>query len=78
MLGDPGGPDPLLIGDGAGEADLRQPTIQVRVRAVNYEEAYEKAGSLREQARDFAMAYDAERVYQDCWEGILKELIPGG
>jgi hypothetical protein len=44
-LYDTGGPDPLLIGDG-GEGvdavDLRQPTIQVRVRAVDYTEAFEK------------------------------------
>lgn len=41
-----------------------------------YEQAYEKAGSLREQAREFALNYDAPKVAEECWKPILAELIP--
>ena len=57
------------------EAFWKIPFVSEIERA--YEEAYEKAGSLREQAREFALQYDAEKVYQDCWERALKELVPG-
>jgi glycosyltransferase involved in cell wall biosynthesis len=53
----------------------RVPFVSEIERALD--EAYEKAGSLREQAREFALAYDAEKVYEDHWEAILGELIPG-
>lgn len=41
-----------------------------------YEKAYTGAAALREQARDFALAYDADTVTHECWEPILKELLP--
>lgn len=42
-----------------------------------YQKAYDQAGDLREQAREFSLAYDADRVAADCWAPILKELVPG-
>ena len=44
--------------------------------AEAYEEAYEKAAGMREQAREFALAYDAERVFAEFWEPALAELLP--
>ena len=41
-----------------------------------YEKAYLKARdpAMREKARRFALAYDADRVYAEHWEPVLKEL----
>ena len=43
-----------------------------------YEKAYLKARdpAMREKARRFALAYDADRVYAEHWEPVLKELLP--
>lgn len=42
------------------------------------EAAYEKARDpgMRQLAREFALAYDADKVYAECWEPILRELCP--
>lgn len=58
------------------DASWRVPLIPGIVRA--YEKAYGQAAGLREQAREFALAYDADRVYEDHWRVVLKELLPGG
>ena len=43
-----------------------------------YEEAYDGgAAKLREEAREFALAYDARKVFRECWAPILSELVPG-
>ena len=42
-----------------------------------YEKAYDQAAGLRDKARAFALAYDADRVYADFWAPALKELNPG-
>ena len=41
-----------------------------------YEQAHEQAAGLREQAREFALQYDADLIYAEHWEAVLKELTP--
>lgn len=45
----------------------------------SYEKAYAEARdpAVREQARQWALAYDAEKIYAECWEPILAELGSG-
>ena len=58
------------------DAEWRVPFISEITKA--YEKAYDQAAGLRDKARAFALAYDADRVYADFWAPALKELIPGG
>jgi glycosyltransferase involved in cell wall biosynthesis len=43
--------------------------------AAAYENAYEEAASMREDARIFALRYDADRILAEYWIPALKELI---
>lgn len=56
------------------DADWMCPSVPGIVDA--FEQAYEKAGSMREQAREFALAYDAQKVFDEHWKPALAELIP--
>ena len=40
-----------------------------------YESAYEQAATMREDARTFALTYDADKVLQEYWAPALKELL---
>ena len=51
------------------------PSVPEIVKA--YEKAYGQAAGLRGKARSFALAYDSDRVYADCWAPALKELTGG-
>ena len=42
-----------------------------------YEQAFEKAAGLREQAREFALAYDADTVTETYWKPALAALEAG-
>jgi glycosyltransferase involved in cell wall biosynthesis len=37
-------------------------------------DAYDRAGTIRGEAREFALAYDADRVFEEGWLPILEEL----
>jgi glycosyltransferase involved in cell wall biosynthesis len=50
----------------------KSPTVSGILEAL--EESYNHAGSKREEARRFALQYDTETVFQDCWEPVMKEL----
>ena len=43
--------------------------------AAAYESAYEQAASMREDARKFALQYDADRVLKEHWVPVLRELL---
>jgi glycosyltransferase involved in cell wall biosynthesis len=43
--------------------------------AAAYESAYEEAAGMREDARAFALRYDADRVLAEFWQPALKELL---
>ena len=43
--------------------------------AAAYESAYEEAASMREDARKFSLAYDADRVLKEHWQPVLAELL---
>lgn len=55
-------------------ADWAMPLL--RELTVNLADAYMRRGDqeLRDQAVRFAQHYDADRVYGECWQPILKEL----
>lgn len=38
---------------------------------VALEEAYANAAGMRERAREFALDYDARKVYAECWKPAL-------
>ena len=40
-----------------------------------YEDAFEQSASMREDARTFALQYDADRVLKEHWVPVLKELL---
>ncbi len=42
-----------------------------------YESAFEEAASMREDARTFALRYDADRVLTEHWKPVLAELLGG-
>lgn len=42
-----------------------------------YEDAYEQAATMREDAREFALRYDADRVMTEYWKPVLAELLGG-
>ena len=46
------------------------------IRAIYeaYEHAFEQAAGMREQAREFALRYDADTVLRQFWEPVLDEL----
>lgn len=41
------------------------------------EDAYGKAGSMRDRAREFALQYDADRVAEEHWRPVLDRLLAG-
>jgi len=47
----------------------------VQAIAAAYESAYEEAASMREDARKFALRYDADRVLKEHWVPVLRDLL---
>jgi glycosyltransferase involved in cell wall biosynthesis len=43
--------------------------------AAAYESAYEEAASMRDDAREFSLRYDADRVLTEFWKPALAELL---
>ena len=43
--------------------------------ASAYEDAFEQAATMRDDARKFALQYDADRVLKEHWVPVLKELL---
>ena len=43
--------------------------------AAAYESAFEEAASMRDDAREFALRYDADRVLAEHWKPVLAELL---
>lgn len=54
------------------ESFFMRPRVCELVEAL--EDAYETASGKRGEAREFALAYDADRVTADCWVPALEEL----
>jgi glycosyltransferase involved in cell wall biosynthesis len=52
-----------------------RPSVAALIEA--YEQASEKAAGLREQAREFALQYDADRVTETYWKPALAALEAG-
>jgi glycosyltransferase involved in cell wall biosynthesis len=47
----------------------------VQAIAAAYESAYEETASMRDDAREFALRYDADRVLVEYWKPVLDELL---
>jgi glycosyltransferase involved in cell wall biosynthesis len=56
------------------EAWWKMPHVSAVVDAL--EQAYDQAGGKREAAREFALQYDADLVFEKHWKPILDELEP--
>lgn len=58
--------------DSAHGAFYKCPSVMEIIDGM--EGAYEKGASMREEARAFAMRYDADRVMEEYWKPVLAEL----
>jgi hypothetical protein len=47
----------------------------VQAIAAAYESAYEQAAGMRDDAREFALRYDADRVLVEFWKPALDQLL---
>src|SRR5690606_29284977 len=52
----------------------QQPDVDAIVAAL--EQAYTDAAGMRDQAAEFAKAYDADLVYEEHWRPVLHRLLP--